>query len=232
MKSVMDEFSFFQSLVKMLALQFGPFCEVVLHDFKEIKDGNYEKTILLIENGHITGRKVGDCGTNLGLEVLRGTKRNGNHYGYYVRTEDHKIFRSSSLYIRNNEEEVIGALCINWDITNLSLTEDYLRKSSLDNSDVSLKGIQQDEVDEIFAANVTQLLEVLISRAQKFVGKKPEDMNRVDKIAFLDFLDTKGAFLISKSGNKVCDFLGISKYTLYAYLDEARSEEKNHAKIQ
>ena len=32
----------------------------------------------------------------------------------------------------------------------------------------------------------------------------------------------KGALLITKSGTRICKFLGISKFTLYNYLDELR----------
>ena len=38
----------------------------------------------------------------------------------------------------------------------------------------------------------------------------------------VQFLNDTGAFLITKSGDKVCKFFGISKYTLYSYIDEAK----------
>ena len=37
-------------------------------------------------------------------------------------------------------------------------------------------------------------------------------------------LDRRGAFLITKSGSKVCDVLNISKFTLYNYLETIRKE--------
>ena len=37
------------------------------------------------------------------------------------------------------------------------------------------------------------------------------------------FLNECGAFLIAKAGPRVCQYFGISKYTLYSYLDEARA---------
>ena len=38
----------------------------------------------------------------------------------------------------------------------------------------------------------------------------------------IEILDNKGVFLISKSSERVCEFLGISKFTLYNYLDQVR----------
>ena len=67
LKSVNNEMELFKAIMKMIAKQFGDKCEVVLHDWS----GGYDKTIVAIENGHVSGREVGDCGSNLGLEVMR-----------------------------------------------------------------------------------------------------------------------------------------------------------------
>ena len=40
-----------------IAAQFGDKCEVVIHD---VSGGHPEHTIVHIENGHVSGRKVGD----------------------------------------------------------------------------------------------------------------------------------------------------------------------------
>jgi predicted transcriptional regulator YheO len=56
------------------------------------------------------------------------------------------------------------------------------------------------------------------------VGKPVSYMTRDDKIRVVKYLDQKGAFLITKSGNRICQFLDISKFTLYSYLDEVHSE--------
>ena len=44
-------------------------------------------------------------------------------------------------------------------------------------------------------------------------------MTKEDKIKAINFLNDSGAFLITKSGDKVAKFFGISKYTLYSYVD-------------
>ena len=55
MKSVNNEMELFKAIMKMIAKQFGDKCEVVLHDWS----GGYDKTIVAIENGHVSGREVG-----------------------------------------------------------------------------------------------------------------------------------------------------------------------------
>ena len=60
--------AFFEQL-KGLAKQFGEQCEVVLHD---LTTEDFGKSIILIENGHVTNRKVGDGPSHVVLETLHG----------------------------------------------------------------------------------------------------------------------------------------------------------------
>lgn len=212
MKQVQEEFAFFESLMKGLTAIFGTNCEVVLHDLTD----SYESTVVMIENGHVTDRRVGDCGSNLGLEVLRGTVSNGNKYGYFTNTRDGRVLRSSSVYIRDGEGKVIGCLCVNFDVSNLMVADKTIR-SLISNG-------EGEKEEEFFVNDVNQLLDALLKKAMEEVGKPVSYMTRDDKIRVVKYLDQKGAFLITKSGNRICQFLDISKFTLYSYLDEVHSE--------
>ena len=106
MKTIYDDWDTWQRLMSMLEHQFGSNCEIILHDLTK----DYNHTIVDIRNGHITGRNIGDCGSNLGLEVLRGTVQEGDRYNYVVYTRDGKILRSSTMFIKNDEGNVIGCL--------------------------------------------------------------------------------------------------------------------------
>ena len=48
-------------------------------------------------------------------------------------------------------------------------------------------------------------------------------MTKEERVRAIGYLDQRGAFLISKSSQKACDFFGISKYSFYSYLDEAKA---------
>ena len=111
-------------LARGIAQQFGSNCEIILHDLTK----DYNHTIVDIRNGHITDRNIGDCGSNLGLEVLRGTVQEGDRYNYVVYTRDGKILRSSTMFIKNDEGNVIGCLCINLDITETVRLEEFLKR--------------------------------------------------------------------------------------------------------
>ena len=63
-----------------------------------------------------------------------------------------------------------------------------------------------------------------IAEAGKQVGKPVEQMHREDKIKFVRYLDQKGAFLITKAAERIYEYLGVSRFTLYNYLDIVRKE--------
>ena len=54
-------------LAKALSAQFGPNCEVVIHD---LQSNDPNSSIVAIENGHVSGRKVGDGPSHVVLEAL------------------------------------------------------------------------------------------------------------------------------------------------------------------
>lgn len=210
MNAISDERDFLEQLMTMLEHQLGYDSEIVLHDLTQ----DYEHTIISIRNGHITGRKIGDCGTNLGLEVLKGSV--GDKYNYITHTKDGKILRSSSMYIRDKEGKVIGALCINTDISDYAKVIEKLKR---------LTHGQEETIEEFFNGNVADLLDDLIHKAIENVNTPVSAMSRKEKIACIKYLEDKGAFQISKSGERVCEVLHISKYSLYSYLDKIRNNK-------
>ena len=73
------------------------------------------------------------------------------------------------------------------------------------------------------------MLEDLIRQSVALVGKPAALMNKDDKVRAIRFLSDAGAFLVTKSGDKVAKYFGISKYTLYSYIDaNKQQEEKKH----
>jgi predicted transcriptional regulator YheO len=212
-KKISDEMSNLKRMVEMLAAQFGQDSEIVLHDLSK----EYEHTIVAIENNWITGRTVGDGGTNLGLEVLRNPPNaNGDLFCYFNRTPDGRMLRSSTLYFRDDQNTVIGSLCINTDVTKMVEVQNSLREFTMLPKDR--------EVEEVFANRVEDLFDYFIRQSENIVHKSSVEMTKEDKIAVIRFLDSKGFFLITRSGDEACRFLDISKYTLYKYLGIVRGK--------
>ena len=206
-------------LSNALASQFGEDCEIVIHSFD---DKNGIGKILSIKNGHVTHRKAGDGPSHIVLESLKRMENQDgpleDQLSYLTQTEDGRLIKSSSIYIRDEAGRPIGMFGINYDITKLfsagTALADFLHISKT----------EEKEPTKI-ANNVDSLLDELLEESVRRIGKPVAMMTREDKIEAVQFLDQSGAFLITKSGDRVSAFFGISKYTLYNYIDSAKSKK-------
>ena len=179
-----------------------------------------DRSIVFIANGHVSWRKVGDGASNVVMEQLRTQDPEPkDHLCYLTKTPDGKILKSSTVYIRDRKGRVSAILAINYDISRLILMEEALRDLTSTGEEVPA------EPERI--TNVSDLLDELIQQSVALVGKPAAVMNKEDKVKAIQFLSQSGAFLITKSGDKVAKYFGISKYTLYSYID-TKQEEKRH----
>ena len=211
-----EQLDFYKRLAHALALQFGSGCEVVVHDL-ETKDPSH--SIVAIENGHVTGRKLGDG--HVVLEALHaGDTKLEDRPAYLTKTADGKILKSSTVFIRDEAGHAVGIFAINYDITILRAMGDTIAEV------VGTEPSAPREPEPI-VRSVADLLDDLIEQSVQLVGTPVALMSKEEKVRAIRYLNDTGAFLITKSGPKVCKFFGISKYTLYSYLDEARASEKD-----
>ena len=149
------------------------------------------------------------------LETLRGDREKlQDHLCYLTKTKDGKILKSTTIYIRNDDGTPIGIFGINYDITLMLAMENMLRQFTATE--------KESREPEAISRNVSDLLDELIEQSVKLVGKPVALMHKEDKVKAIQFLNETGAFLITKSGDKVCKYFGISKYTLYSYIDESK----------
>ena len=198
-----------------IARQFGKDCEVCIHDLS-VKD--LEHTIIFIVNGHVSGRKIGDGASKVVLETLEAIEKGDiivDHLGYRTTTQDGRILKSSTVFLKDSTGKYRWVLGINYDVT------------ALMNVDAALQSITTVEShdsngDGQIPLNVNDLLDNLINQSVKRIGKPPALMNKEEKIQAIQFLRDAGAFLITKSGDKVSNFYGISKFTLYSYIDQSK----------
>ena len=59
---------FLKQLAHGLAIQFGSSCEIAIHD---LKTKDLERSIVYIENGHVSNRQTGDGPSGIVLETLQ-----------------------------------------------------------------------------------------------------------------------------------------------------------------
>ena len=209
------DFLFAKQVAKGLAGHFGKNCEVVIFD---LRGDDPEHSLVAIENGHVTGRSAGGGPSHIVLEALKDDPSSmEDRISYLTKTSDGKVLKSTTLFIRDDEGKVIGLMGINYDISMIIAFDDAIRDFTCQD--------QPESEPESISSNVADLLDEMIEQSVKVIGKPVALMNKNDKIRAIKYLDDRGAFLITRSGPKACQFFGISTYTLYSYLDEIRSSK-------
>lgn len=204
---------FLKQLAHGLAIQFGSSCEIAIHD---LKTKDLEKSIVYIENGHVSNRQTGDGPSGIVLETLQSDPSTiHDKLSYLTKTEDGRILKSSTFYIRDDDGSISYIFSLNYDITAFTAASTAIQ--SLIATKDNLPDLTGDSPRQI-THNVNELLDLLIEQAVAKVGKPVAMMNKDDKVAVVQYLDHAGAFLITKSGDKVSSYLGISKFTLYSYM--------------
>ncbi|MEH7355754.1 helix-turn-helix transcriptional regulator [Neobacillus drentensis] len=210
-KKVLESFI---PLAKSTAKMFGRNCEVVIHDLT-----NPQASVMFTVNNHVTGRKIGQSFDHLVKTVLLSKDFKEDYLaGYTFVTEDKRTIRSSTSLIRDSKQNVIGAFCINFDVEGLNQMQQFM------NTFFSTQVVVQENVETSEAAieNVEEIVDQLIQ--QIIQNSVHPVMKRHEKIELIRFMDEKGIFLMKGSVEKVAALLGISKVTVYSYLDEIKNK--------
>jgi predicted transcriptional regulator YheO len=197
-----------EGIAKGIAQHFGTNCEVAIHDLTH----GISNTVAIIENGHVTGREIGDSASETVLEAIKN-KDIADRYAYIINSKDGKMIKSSTINIHDDKGTVIAVICLNFDISDFAMANRSLNEFLATNPEaLSPSAIPN---------NITDLLDQLIEESRCHIGKPISAMTREDKTEAIRYLDRKGALLIKKSSERICEYYGISKYTLYNYLGES-----------
>ncbi|MDO4267970.1 MAG: helix-turn-helix transcriptional regulator [Eubacteriales bacterium] len=194
-----------------MAREFGRDCEVCIHD---LNASDLEHTIVYIINGHVTGRESGDGPSKIVLESIEAMKKGeplSDHLGYLTHTQSGRILKSSTMFMKGDDGQYRYIVAVNYDITALV---------SIETSVKSLIAVEEaNEKTGAIPTNVNDLLDTLIEQSVQMIGKLPALMTKDEKVRAIQYLNDCGAFLITRSGDKVSSYFGISKFTLYSYID-------------
>lgn len=208
----------FVPVAKGIAEMFGPCCEVVLHDLRHPRS-----SVVLVLNGHVTGRKVGEGIRDFGSEVLTSSSFKEDVFIHSApRWAGDRKIKSMTIMIRDGDQMIVGALCINYDLTGVLMMKHLLE----DFSQVERLESRIGKEVEIRNTDVLNIMDHIIEKSIEDSGKVPADMNRGDMVQLVRFWEEQGVFLIKGAVEWVAGKLGISKFTVYSYLKEVRIERE------
>lgn len=103
-----------EKIAVALGRMFPGLCEVVLHDLRDP-----QHAIRAIEN-NLSGRKVGDSVTELGLARVEDPDYPSVIQNYPNQFPDGRPVKSTSIGIKNAAGEYVAALCLNLDLSVMS----------------------------------------------------------------------------------------------------------------
>ena len=208
-------------LVKTVAEMFGKKCEALIHDFS-----NPQHSIVAIENGHVTGRKIGGPITDLALSVWKkngyGNKKTDRIVNYKTKSKDGKILKSSTVFIRNKQKKIIGCICINYDLTEHSM---FYKTMDEFCTMVDLDKVKSGKSVETFTSDVSEVLKNIIQEAIEKIGKPVPLMQKEDKLVVVRIADEKGTFLIKGAITQLAKEINVSRFTIYNYLEEIKANK-------
>jgi predicted transcriptional regulator YheO len=202
-----DYFAFLKKVVAALATVQGPQCEVVLHDVR-----HPSSSIVAIENGHITGRSVGDPSTSLVLPILRDPYGEHDKFNYRSQAPSGRPLKSSSVYFKDDSGRIFAALCINWDIGALMNAQDALAELVK-----TTETLEEDHYSDTNAFLESILDDVLGS------VPTPAALPRAEKLRLVAVLKERGVFEIRRAADRVAIRLGVSRASVYSYLSEVQT---------
>ncbi|MCY6372719.1 helix-turn-helix transcriptional regulator [Clostridium ganghwense] len=223
MKTTMSDDQLLQSympLVHFLGEALGSTCEIALHDVR-----NPDNSLIAITNNDgISRRSIGSPLTDFGLKIMKEKNYKNKEFitKYPSKTTDGKILRSSSFFIKNNDNEVIGLLCINVNISDFIHAANFLNKFLSEISGGPERNLAEEKnpLPNNLSGSMDELLISIIENTMAEINVPPERMSPEEKMSIVHKLDEKGVFLLKGAVGEVAEYLKTSENTIYRYINK------------
>ena len=208
--------------VHFLGQAMGPNCEVVLHDLT-----NPENAIIAIANGHVSGRKIGGPTTDLVLKVMKEGLEGEKSFiaNYNARIKNNGICRSSSFFIRDDSNKIVGVLCVNLDISKFVEAKKLLDNLISCEVQPCLPAKSTADVMDVFEdlhSSIEDVLTAIIDNVLNKYEVTPDRLSLEEKIDVVRRLNENGLFLLKGGLNELARRMQVSEPTLYRYLNKIK----------
>ena len=199
-----EAFEFLDRAARGIAEMFGSSCETLVHDM-----GVPSHPILSIYNGHVSGRTVGSTLDILGTDrELEPEARTSDQVNLYATTPSGAQIKSSTFHLIGEDYNL--ALGINFDYTSLVYANRIL---------VDLMSAQADLKTALWQGGDSALSD-LFDECLAALGKPADALGKADRLKLVAMLEQTHAVSYRTSVRFVSRRLGVSRYTVYKYLDE------------
>ncbi len=204
------------AMADMIGSSFGNKCEAVIHDLTIP-----ENSVVYVANGIVTNREIGQSFDHLVKQVILSKNfKNDYRSNYTFTTDDGREIKSSTSLIRDENEEVIGAFCINFEVDDFRKMSEFLNAFLNDSNIEEVETNQQEEFGTVE--------EIIVNLIENIVGHVDvTQLKKNDNIRLITFMYEKGIFLAKGSVEKVAKKLNIAPVTVYSYLDKIKKNAQS-----
>ncbi|MGO1053524.1 helix-turn-helix transcriptional regulator [Crossiella sp. CA198] len=196
-----------EPVVDGIVATFGDCCEVVVHDFRQP-----ENSVVAIA-GSVTGRSVGGAMSEIGMGLLARGDAAEDQLNYITRTAAGKMVKSSTMLLRDSQNLVFGALCVNLDLSGLTQVQQLLG---------GLAGVAAPAATTTFGDDIDLVIDSIVDSRQLDHGRSWAELSREERLALFRDLEQRGVFAVRRAVPRVAARLGISRASAYAYLAETK----------
>ena len=186
---------------------FGNNCETIIHEMHGQRIIN-----LAVFNGHISGRKAGSTtsifGKDTALEDETRQDLDLDYQNQMVMSPTGRQIKSSTYHMRG--EDYHYALGINFDITVMDQMRGILEHMTTMEGDLLSSLMEKDQTN----------IEAIFDACLEIVNRPVEGMKKAERLMMVRLLKEKGVFNLQRSVPYVAERMGVSKYTIYNYLNE------------
>ncbi len=202
-------------LVEFLGKTLGSNSEIVLHDIQ-----NLENSVVAIANGKISNRQIGAPATDLVLKILKNNELEKRDYlcNYTGTLSTGDTVKSSTYFIKDDDGDIVGMLCININMSNLVNIKNLVNVLL----DVDDHFTKDEGISETFTLTSGDLTLKSIDSVIKSFNIPPERMSYKEKIQVIEKLNEEGIFLIKGVVSEVATALKVSEASVYRYLGKIK----------
>ena len=216
-------------VVRGLAKILGKDYEVNLHDVSIP-----ERSLVLCENGYVTGRSEGGPMTDFGLLMLQSEEYQSREgvFNYLAKNNRGELIKCSCIFIRDENDKIIGFLCINYDLKKAvaaqELIEGLLR---VEMSGARVEPAEEpgarfpEPVRESFAQDIDEVVGDSLAQVKRRIGKPFKYLTKPEKKEVVRELHDKGFFLLKGSVDILAAEMGNTKFTIYSYIREIQKKD-------
>lgn len=217
-------------LVKFLSATLGPDYEIALHSYS-----SKGSSLIALENGHISGRELGAPLNAHSLEaVSSGAYKTSDYMNDYTTRSLHgKMLRSCTFFIKDDHEDLIGLLSINFDDGRYqNLIHDILKLCHSDNF-VEQKYIYRDQQPnpqpteqehESLHSSVKDAVDDVLEKLILSRGLPVERLTLEEKLELVAHMYDKGIFILKGSVKEVALKLNCSQTSIYRYVKNLKKK--------